>query len=160
MPQTIEAQLSQRQLSSVVELQSQKLIDALEYWRSKCGDKGLPSRSEIDPIEMTSFLAGIMLVEVEQEPRRYRYRLVGTLITGMTDRDVTGQFWDEIYTHSQYDVLKASLDCVVESGKPCRSTGSANYVGKEFVAVEVLDLPLSTCGTEVDMILRVVDFSM
>jgi len=160
MSQTIEAQLSKRRLSSVDELHSQVLIDAFEYWRSKCGDKGLPSRPEIDPIEMKLFLDRIMLVDVESEPRRYRYRLVGTLITQTTNRDVTSQYWDEVYTDIQYEVLKVSLDNVVETRKPCRSTGSVNYVRKEFVSVEVLDLPLSADGINVDMILRVVDFSI
>ena len=160
MPQTIEAQISQRQLSSVAELQNPKLIDALAYWKSKCGDNGMPSRSEIDPIEMKPFLNRIMLVDVEMNPRRYLFRLIGTLITSTTGRDSTGQYLDEVYTESQYNLLTVSLDHAVETRTPCRTTGSANYVGKEFVAVEALDLPLSTDGTEVDVILRVINFNM
>jgi hypothetical protein len=160
MPRTIKAQISQRQLSSVAELQNPKLIDALAYWKSKCGDNGMPSRSEIDPIEMRPFLNRIILVDVEKDPQRYIFRLIGTLITSTTGRDVTGQYLDEVYTESQYNLLTVSLDHVVETRKPCRTTGSASFVDKDFVAVEALDLPLSTDGTDVNVILRVISFNV
>ncbi len=152
------ARLSPRQLTSAAELRSPKLVEALAYWDSKRVAGTLPSRGTIDPLEMKSLLDRVMLVDVEEAPRRYRYRLVGTLVTMRTGRDVTGRYWDEIYTEEQYGVLTASLDRAVETRAPCRSTGTANYVGKTFVAVEALDLPLSSDGEAVDMILRVAEF--
>lgn len=107
---------------------------------------------------MKAVLDRIMLVEVENAPRRYLYRLVGTQVTGRTGRDVTGRYWDELYTDEQYRALRESLDRVVATGKPCRSTGTADYVDKDFVTVEALDLPLSSDGTDVDMIFRIVAF--
>src|SRR5215813_1573410 len=50
-----------------------------DYWRWKCGTQAMPSRADIDPVDMPRrLLPFINLVDVVSDERRYIYRLVGT----------------------------------------------------------------------------------
>ena len=41
-----------------------RLRQTYEYWRGKAGARPLPSRSDIDPVEIPRLLPHIMLVDV------------------------------------------------------------------------------------------------
>lgn len=47
------------------------------YWEAKRGGRKMPSRQDIDPYEMKSWLTGMQLVDIFHNPRRMIYRLVG-----------------------------------------------------------------------------------
>jgi hypothetical protein len=56
----------------------------------------MPDRSSFDPIEHKNILANMMISELEPEPFRVRYRLVGTKIASTTGFDFTGRYLDEL----------------------------------------------------------------
>lgn len=63
-----------------------------EYWNGCRGERDLPSRQDIDPLNIPAdLLPGILLTEVLQEPPWLRYRLVGTAQVALRGRDPTGQ---------------------------------------------------------------------
>jgi hypothetical protein len=66
------------------------------YWRSKCRDGRIPRRADIDPAEIPALTPNILIVDIEQEPFRVRYRLVGTKIVEATGFEFTGKYLDEI----------------------------------------------------------------
>ena len=66
------------------------------YWRGKIKSGRLPSRADIDPVEIPSLLRHIILWEVEHSPLRFRGRLVGSHIVAMSGRDSTGRYIDYI----------------------------------------------------------------
>lgn len=59
------------------ELPDAYLRKALAYWQRKRGERLMPRRGDIDPIEMPDLLPYVRLVDVVA-PGLYRYRLVGT----------------------------------------------------------------------------------
>jgi hypothetical protein len=45
-----------------------------DYWRSKPASAGLPRKRDIDQVEIGSLLTNVILVSVERDPIRFRYR--------------------------------------------------------------------------------------
>src|ERR1700684_2922227 len=68
-------------------------IAALAYWKSKLGSRLMPSRADLDPREMRSFMPHIALVELRQTAdgaQDYYMRLTGTSIEQVFGQ-LTGQ---------------------------------------------------------------------
>src|SRR3546814_17338771 len=56
-----------------------RIAEMYRYWDKKRGNRAMPSRGDIDPSEIKSFLPGIIIVDVlPTEPAAFVYRLVGT----------------------------------------------------------------------------------
>src|SRR5690606_41832442 len=60
-----------------------RLKNLLRYWNDKRGDRALPSRADIDPLELKQVLGNILLIGVvrsdaHERGRRFRCRLFGT----------------------------------------------------------------------------------
>jgi hypothetical protein len=62
-----------------------------DYWNSKRGTRPMPSRADLDPLEMGPLLPYIVLTEVMQQPPWLIYRLVGTKQVAVRGHDPTGQ---------------------------------------------------------------------
>jgi len=70
---------------------SSMLAGFYNYWNEKRGDRAMPSRADLDPIEMKRWLPGIIIVDVLENPRRLVYRLVGSRSVSLRQTDVTGK---------------------------------------------------------------------
>lgn len=71
---------------------SPKIRRMWEYWDALRGDRLMPARQDIDPLDMPrDLLSGILLTEVLAEEPWLRYRLVGTAQAALRGRDPTGQ---------------------------------------------------------------------
>jgi hypothetical protein len=58
---------------------------AYEYWQHARGDKLMPGRKDIDPLDLKFCLGWLSLVDVLYEPaRRFKYRLDGSKLTQLT----------------------------------------------------------------------------
>jgi hypothetical protein len=71
------------------------------YLTRKRGGRAVASRADIDPTEIREFLPYIVLVDIERDPLRVYYRLVGTRIaefygeftgTWMHDRPISAEY--------------------------------------------------------------------
>jgi hypothetical protein len=140
-------------------LESADLNLALELWRSKCRGGALPSRSDFDPSEMQGYLDKVVLIDVDLKTHRLKYRLIGTLITQVTGRDMTNRYWDEIYQPRHLHILGESLEETLRLRQPVRSAGTMKWVQNDHRSVEILDLPLASDGAAIDMIMRIISFS-
>lgn len=134
------------------------LCKAYHYWHSKCGDQAMPSRLDIDPVEMVGFLPNVALLDVQWQPIDFRYRVIGTAIDYHSSAAHTGEWVSEIPGRAPPSSVWDNLCRVAESGLP--SDSSVPYVGphKDFVETAQITLPLSQEGIIVDMLLLVVDY--
>jgi len=129
-----------------------------DYWCSIHPQIGLPGRQHIDPLEIpTDLLPNIWLLDIQQEPLRAKYRLVGTGIVRAIGHDFTGHWLDETdtYAPAQYLVAQATIRKVVESHRLVWSKGSSSLQGQhDHQEAEVIRLPLASDGATVDVILN------
>ena len=69
-----------------------------DHWLSlRPAAGGLPGRQHIDPAAIRDLLPWIWMVDVERNPLRFRYRLLGTEQVHAMERDFTGRFLDEAH---------------------------------------------------------------
>jgi hypothetical protein len=72
-----------------------RVADFHRYWQGRCVDGKPPSRAAIDPTEIPRLLPYLAITEIEAEPMRIRYRLVGTQAVEATGWDFTNRYLDE-----------------------------------------------------------------
>ena len=127
------------------------------YWLSiHPAGGGLPGRQHVDPAAISGLLPGIWLVDVQREPLRFRYRLVGTNHVAVIGRDLTGQWIDEAHASFLPSAAYAQFVAAVERGEPgYRSGHPFIIVPKDYLTMERLILPLARDGTNVDMLLAI-----
>jgi hypothetical protein len=56
-------------------------LEFYEYWlgKGRGAGKAMPARADIDPLDIPALLANVFLIDVVPgNPRRFRFRLVGT----------------------------------------------------------------------------------
>jgi hypothetical protein len=134
-----------------------------DYWLSKTRGELLPSRQDIDPVEIPELLPWMMLIDPVPVPdgHRFRVRLVGTGIVTRVGRDATGKWYDELFTPADVARFSAIYTEVIGSGRPhhFHSDYDVGLIrGREHIRYERLLCPLATDGTNVDMLAGVVVF--
>jgi hypothetical protein len=129
-----------------------RLHEFVRYWQSKRRADRLPSRRDIDPVDLRCFMGEMFMLDVVGEPKRFRYRLIGTKIIDRVGRNSTGKFQEEVYSPRQADENNAMYRRICESGKPLRNYGHINWVSREFLKYEIANVPLASDGATVDVI--------
>src|SRR4030095_6769066 len=79
------------------QLSDPDLVRFYDYWLTLCGSRPMPSRRDIDPLQIPPvYRPDSMLIEISHQPRRYRYRLVGTHVVTASGEDRTGRSFDDV----------------------------------------------------------------
>lgn len=123
-----------------------------EYWDGKRLGREMPSRADLDPLEMKEWLPGIILVDVFDNPRRLIYRLVGSRSVELRQSDVTGRSVEDGFHGSTLKGVLENYRLVVDERKlvyDWDGTASRSGLMKDS---ETLMLPLSADGKRVDMV--------
>lgn len=124
------------------------------YWLIKRGSRPMPRRSDLDPTDIPPrLLPGITLVDVVPDPRRYVYRLVGTMEVEVRGFDPTGKSVGEAYFGENAEDATECYDRVVETGAPVLDPLPFLERRRGYKGAESLFLPLSNDGVGVNMIL-------
>ena len=132
-----------------------RLEQAYYYWRDKTAGRPMPSRADIDPVEIPKLLPDVMLVE-RLDDGRYRYRLIGTENARAHGINATGRFLDEVLPGPDYaaHVLALYDECADRRRalySECLFFSPARREPERHT--KVLFLPLSPDGETVNMIL-------
>ena len=75
-------------------------------------------------------------------PRRYRYRLVGTQITTAVGRSLTGRYFDTLYGDEYYRRMAAHFEEIILSKTAIRTVGNMAHSEKPYISVEGIDIPI------------------
>ncbi|WP_119303632.1 PAS domain-containing protein [Dongia deserti] len=124
------------------------------YWLKKRGNRSMPSREEIDPVEIPpQVLPGVSLIDVVPDERRYVYRLVGTGEVEARGFDPTGKsVMDGFLAPSKEDAV-GCYDRVVAMREPLVDPVAFKAIDGRYVTEETIFLPLSDDGVTVNKIL-------
>jgi hypothetical protein len=135
-------------------LHAGELARLYAYWYAARGRRLMPAREDIDPAALRDILPHIVMVDVEREPLRFRYRLVGTYVTGISGRDITGLYADATTFPERLEEVVSPYRMVVEHRAPVGKYGQARWVpNRPWVRLETLLLPLGTTDDAVEIIL-------
>lgn len=145
--------------NSSLEIQTRLVQDGYSYWRSKCVNDRLPSRSDIDPIEIPRLMSHAVMLDVKREPELdFRYRLIGTYVAEHMHIDHTGSWFSEIEHKKAPSEIWKNCKHVVETGKAYLS--GTPYIGPHqgYLQAEDIFLPLADDGKTVDTLLIFICF--
>jgi hypothetical protein len=135
----------------VLDLTDDRLRRLFAYWLKKRGERPFPAKAEIDPVEFPYILGYVTLVDVEQAPRRYHFRLDGSILVELSGSDYTGRYLDELPGEEYVAFIKDTYDRVVDSGEPYRYRKNGLFDQQHF-SEETLILPLGDAPPRIDML--------
>src|SRR5690554_2118121 len=84
-------------------------------WISKRRYNELPRRADFEPAEMKRLLPNLLILDIEENPFRARYRLVGTKVVAASGFDFTGRYLDELELESGGEYWDAQYRAVYEA---------------------------------------------
>lgn len=127
-----------------------------DYWCARAAPGGLPSRRDIDPLDMDFMLGNLILVDVVRDPARpsprFRYRLVGANLVNTLGLEMTGRMLDEHPDPHFREVAMRVYARVVEGARPTAARRDTVVDGR-VRRYEAIHLPLAADGRTVDMVL-------
>ncbi|WP_119303288.1 PAS domain-containing protein [Dongia deserti] len=77
------------------EITSELIAGLEDQWNGLRGDRPMPRRDEIDPVELVPWLPYLSIVELHYEPFRVRYRIVGTEVARIVGEDFSRRWLEE-----------------------------------------------------------------
>jgi len=99
------SQLSTRTLEQIT---SSRIHRLHQYWNSKLQPgQSIPFRQDIDAADLRDLLPLITIVDVENTPLRFRYRLVGTRVVEYNHQEFTGKYLGEVGWQEESALLAA-----------------------------------------------------
>jgi len=128
-----------------------QLARLYNYWDDKRGNRAMPTRSDIDPMELRPLLPNLALIDVEENPHRYRYRLVGTELVTILGQELTGKYLDEMPMLFRRFAGNAYAEVLARKA-PTYAVFDANIPMFRTVRYKRLLLPLSPDGEWVNMV--------
>jgi hypothetical protein len=129
-----------------------------EVWSAKRGDAGVPLRAEFDPAEIKPLLANMLIVDLEPDPFRVRYRLVGTKVVAASGYDFTGRYLDEMNLASGGELWSSYYRMVRDSERPLFGTVAVPAADGSTFAYEFGIFPVTTDGSTVTQCLDIEDY--
>jgi hypothetical protein len=122
-----------------------------DYWIGKCGDRRMPARRDIDPLEFRYVLGNLMLVDVLRDPQRFRVRLHGVNVVTRMHYDMTGKLLDEVPRPEWRSYVLDRCRGLAASGEPLVLMNDL-FLDGWGSRYEALWLPFSDDGIEVNLL--------
>jgi hypothetical protein len=150
-----------------IEIKDPTLNAVFSYWDAKRGSRRMPSRSDINPVEMREHLGWIMMVEVLDDMADFRYRLIGTKVTRYFVENATGRTVGDAFERFGAGAVKgiqAVYRKVARDRIPVRAHGDANWLisedadAKDYPHFDSLMLPLSDDDETCNMLMIIFTF--
>src|SRR5260370_30317452 len=130
---------------------------AFDYWQAKCGARAMPRRRDIDPADIYRLLPNLQITELV-DGGRIRYRLAGTAIVQAYGAELTGKYFDEVFTEERLCFVKANYHIVCREKRPllvCNRYLSARDA--PLICTRMV-MPLSEDGINVNQCLTAMSF--
>lgn len=136
---------------------AQPVLAALKaYWDKQRGERAMPARRDLDPIDLKSHLGWIAMLDAMPGFEDFRYRLVGTRIADYFPTDGTGQTIRQAFAPFGNKTAGAVLAFhrqVARDRIPLHLSGALGRPGGAQFAYEGLILPLSDDGVTTDKLM-------
>ncbi|MBK8157713.1 MAG: PAS domain-containing protein [Rhodospirillaceae bacterium] len=116
-------------------------------WAVRAG--GLPDRGTIRPEDLRPWLGHLAIVDIERNPFRLRYRLVGTRLTELLGHELTGRYVDELYSRRVRREATEAYRSVIEARRP-HYRHARFWLVLKTVGYHRLILPFTRDGKSVD----------
>ena len=124
----------------------------IEYWSARKTAGRIPARASINPGDFPDLLPQVFILG-RDAPGAYPFRLAGGLLAELHRRDLRGDNLLDLWTPASRQELTETIEAARAAGDPAVTTADIHATGVATVGMEVLFLPLTTTGGEVDRFL-------
>lgn len=144
--------------------ENKDLRSFLAYWQSKHRNGRIPSRADIDPVEIPNLLPSVLLIDLVGQPAYdFHYRLLGTSIVDMDGVNYAGSMLSEMVpsTADFHHIWQHHLNAA--TGLIELRRDSMRWVrdnSRDHVDYEILLLPLRRSGDEIEALIGYVHYCM
>jgi len=129
------------------------------YWADRCRGRGLPSRADIDPVDLPAFLLPhLLLIDIAHDPLDFRYRLAGTAADHIHGMRLKGVRVLDLKPEPFARFLHDDLVRMARDLKPQYLRHGFTNQQSMTRRFRVLRLPLSDDGDRLDMVLVLAEF--
>ena len=129
------------------------------YWRGLAPDGAVAAYSAFDVVQLPRpLVAFLILLDVIEAGRDFRYRVVGTGVVDAIGRDFTGETVSEYRHRHEPPAVAEGYRRVCDRRAPDLYQGTLESVGKEFIRYERLAMPLAGDDDRVAYILSCFEF--
>ena len=141
-----DGEMSARDLNAIENPKLKKLFD---YWLLLKGDKKLPLRNDVNPIDLAFMLGWILLIEIHPDPNskenfRFRYRLSGAELDKISRCSLQGHWAHELNDNFQRQATIKAFQEAASTGKPNFYYVVLKKRGAKYLTYERVTLPLAT----------------
>jgi hypothetical protein len=119
------------------------------YLARKRGERAIASRADIDPTEIREFLPYVVLVDIESDPLRVYYRLVGTRIAEFYGEFTGTWMHDRPISDAYRQIAENIYRTLIETKAPVYGVTEMRTRTDAMVSYEWGYFPLSNDGVNV-----------
>ncbi len=127
--------------------------DLYGYWQSCAQSRPIPSRYDIDPIDIPQLLPGLSLLDAGEDLEALRYRLAGTRVREIYGTEITGRTVFDSGLQHKRDYWASVYRKVVEEKTPMQGAVRGPVTGREHLLLIWMRLPLSGLTGAVERVL-------
>jgi hypothetical protein len=138
---------------------SAKVLRLYDYWQEVRGDRVMPRRQDIDPVDIWPLLPNIHLSEWHSNPDRVYFRIAGTEMVAAVGHEFRGRWLTEFHEGDEgLDQTLALYYRVIATRVPVfgRTDGTTFRLGVDFF--EWVLCPLSDDGKTVTHFIGLEDY--
>ncbi|HEY9536133.1 MAG TPA: PAS domain-containing protein [Kiloniellaceae bacterium] len=135
------------------QLPDTKLRRLYEYWCSRCQGGALPSRRDIDPLDIPDLLPNLFLLDVIGDAEDFVFRLAGSRVEEAFSMSLRGRSIAEIHKAAGMPIPVAQHIEVARGGGPRYREGSVLVAGRDHLSTHRLLLPLASDGRVIDVLI-------
>lgn len=139
-----------------MDLHSPGLIGLYDLWAQRRAGRAFPARRDFDPGDLKQVLGLLSIFEVHRDPLRFKCRLHGSIAARRLGFDMTGKFVDEAPKPKWSEGAGGHFKRVVIERAPSMSRYQNIIYGDWVLNMELLVLPLSSDGTDIDCLFATV----
>lgn len=127
--------------------------DLYGYWRACAQSKAIPSRFDIDPIDIPQLLPGLSLLDAGEDLYSLRYRLAGTRVREIYGTEITGRTVFDSGLQHKRDYWLSVYRKVINEQTPMQGAVRGPVSGRDHVHLIWMRLPLSGLTGSVERVL-------
>lgn len=127
------------------------------WWTMKCG-LDIPDRSDLDPNDIKPLLPNLFISDVEHDPFRIRYRLVGTRAIEATGLDITGRYLDDLLPADSSECWTEYYRQAYRTRCPVFGTSVAPTTSGGHFSYEFGLFPLRKGGSDIQQFVALEDY--
>jgi hypothetical protein len=125
-----------------------------DWWQNRRGERAMPARAELDPVELKSILPDLVLIDVRPVPgggpgHAFAYRLAGTEIDSRFGIRLTGLTVEQLPFGDAGASIRQQYETAVREKRPVSCSHRVVVGGERYVEYERLVVPLSGDGPDV-----------